>query len=325
MIVLAVRRRPAVVDVAASSAFLSATPHIVAGARGRWRDRRAALRWSAMTEHNPGTPLGAWLADLPDERLIRLLELRPDLTQPPPGSIAALAARAQSRQSVKAATDELDFLRLAVLDALLVLHADDHARAADQAGRPDRRPRRRGRRRRRPRRPARARAGVGRRRGPGGRRGRGGPALVSRARPSSKAPSTPPTRSPTGSRRWTTHSAICCERLVEGSPMGRTRDAAPGTPPDRPGAATAGRGSAAAGRRRNRDPAASGRSGAARRGSRTGRVDPARPRGVDDHRRRRRRGRGRRGHRPAARSRAGPRNPRRRTGSRTSQRRPRRA
>ena len=77
-----------------------------------------------MTETTPGVPLGAWLAELDDERLIRLLELRPDLTQPPPGSIAALAARAQSRQSVKAATDGLDFLALAVLDALLVLQAD---------------------------------------------------------------------------------------------------------------------------------------------------------------------------------------------------------
>jgi Helicase conserved C-terminal domain len=75
----------------------------------------------------PGIPLGAWLAELPDDRLIRLLELRPDLTQPPPGSIAALAARAQSRQSVKAATDDLDFARLAVLDALLLLHADTAA------------------------------------------------------------------------------------------------------------------------------------------------------------------------------------------------------
>ncbi len=72
----------------------------------------------------PDIPLGSWLADLSDERLIRLLELRPDLAQPPPGSIAALAARAQARQSVKAATDDLDFLRLAVLDALLVLQAD---------------------------------------------------------------------------------------------------------------------------------------------------------------------------------------------------------
>ncbi|MGA9362497.1 MAG: DNA-binding protein, partial [Mycobacterium sp.] len=78
-----------------------------------------------MTDNTtPDIPLGPWLADLPDERLIRLLKLRPDLAQPPPGSIAALAARAQARQSVKAATDDLDFLRLAVLDALLVLQAD---------------------------------------------------------------------------------------------------------------------------------------------------------------------------------------------------------
>ncbi|WP_431233690.1 helicase-associated domain-containing protein [Mycolicibacterium psychrotolerans] len=81
-----------------------------------------------MTEPSlPGVPLGAWLADLPDDRLIRLLELRPDLAQPAPGSIAALAARAMARQSVKAATDELDYLRLAVLDGLIVLHADTAA------------------------------------------------------------------------------------------------------------------------------------------------------------------------------------------------------
>ena len=77
-----------------------------------------------MSENTPRVPLGAWLADLPDEKLVRLLRLRPDLTQPPPGSIAALAARAQARQSVKAAGDALDFLALWVLDALLVLHAD---------------------------------------------------------------------------------------------------------------------------------------------------------------------------------------------------------
>ncbi|ATA27780.1 putative DNA-binding protein [Mycobacterium lepraemurium] len=77
-----------------------------------------------MTDNTPDIPLGSWLAELSDERLIRLLELRPDLAQPPPGSIAALAARAQARQSIKAATDDLDFLRLAVLDALLVLQAD---------------------------------------------------------------------------------------------------------------------------------------------------------------------------------------------------------
>ncbi|WP_297794472.1 helicase-associated domain-containing protein [Mycobacterium sp.] len=77
-----------------------------------------------MTDNTPDIPLGSWLAELSDERLIRLLESRPDLAQPPPGSVAALAARAQARQSIKAATDDLDFLRLAVLDALLVLQAD---------------------------------------------------------------------------------------------------------------------------------------------------------------------------------------------------------
>lgn len=79
-----------------------------------------------MTEQSAtrGQSLGAWLAALPDEALIRLLELRPDLAQPAPGSTAALAARAAARQSVKAAADELDFLRLAALDALLVLRAD---------------------------------------------------------------------------------------------------------------------------------------------------------------------------------------------------------
>ena len=100
-----------------------------------------------MTEHTPGIPLGSWLADLPDERLIRLLELRPDLAQPPPGSIAALAARAQARQSLKAATDELDFLRLAVIDALLVLQARHRAGARRQAAHADRRTRTRSRRR----------------------------------------------------------------------------------------------------------------------------------------------------------------------------------
>ena len=72
-------------------------------------------------------PLGSWLAELSDEQLVRLLELRPDLAQPTPGSMAALAARAGSRQSVKVASDDLDFLRLAVLDALAGLGADTAA------------------------------------------------------------------------------------------------------------------------------------------------------------------------------------------------------
>jgi len=70
-------------------------PSPVGGLAGRTTDER----WSGCWRYGPPDPTAA-------------------------GSIAALAARAQTRQSVKAATDDLDFLRLAVLDALLLLHAD---------------------------------------------------------------------------------------------------------------------------------------------------------------------------------------------------------
>jgi hypothetical protein len=186
-----------------------------------------------MTAHVPGVPLGAWLAQLPDERLIRLLELRPDLTQPPPGTIAALAARATSRQSVKAATDGLDFVRLAVLDALLVLHADTSAvpltklfeligTRADERAITDAVEDLRAR------------------------------ALVwgdDEVRVAAEVASGLPWYPGQAIAETTAHRADdiaqslagldaaqrdLLERLLEGSPVGRTRDAAPGTPADRP-------------------------------------------------------------------------------------------
>jgi hypothetical protein len=193
-----------------------------------------------MTETTPGVPLGAGLAELDDQRLIRLLELRPDLTQPPPGTIAALAARAQARQSVKAATDGLDFMRLAVLDALLVLHADSAAvplskllalighRASEDAvtaAVED----------------LRERALVW-----------GDTTVRVAAEAAAGLPWYPgqatgedaDERSTTGVTAQTDIGARLAaldpaqhellQRLLEGSPMGRTRDAAPGTPPDRP-------------------------------------------------------------------------------------------
>lgn len=186
-----------------------------------------------MTENRPGLPLGAWLADLPDERLIRLLELRPDLTQPPPGTIAALAARAQARQSVKAATDDLDFLRLAVLDALLVLHADTAAvpvtKLIELIG--DRAPE------------AAVNEAVD------DLRDRAlvwGDATVRvAAEAAAGLPWYPGQASVEDSSATPEEIAARLEtldeaqsellqKLLEGSPMGRTRDAAPGTPPDRP-------------------------------------------------------------------------------------------
>jgi Helicase conserved C-terminal domain len=186
-----------------------------------------------MTENTPDIPLGSWLAELSDERLIRLLELRPDLAQPPPGSIAALAARAQARQSVKAATDELDFLRLAVLDALLVLQADtapvpsakllalidDRASEADVTGALD---------------DLRERALVW-----------GEAALRVAADASAALPWHPGQVTLEDSSRsgeqiaaliddLTETQLEVLEKLLEGSPMGRTRDAAPGAAGDRP-------------------------------------------------------------------------------------------
>lgn len=186
-----------------------------------------------MTEHTPDIPLGSWLADLPDERLILLLELRPDLAQPPPGSIAALAARAQARQSVKAATDDLDFLRLAVLDALLVLQADAEpvpvskltALIAELA--PD----------------AEVTAALD------DLKNRalvwGGTTVRVAADAGSALPWHPgqvtlEDRTHTGEQIAALISEVddaqrdVLEKLLEGSPMGRTRDAAPGAPMDRP-------------------------------------------------------------------------------------------
>ena len=186
-----------------------------------------------MTDNTPDIPLGSWLADLPDERLIRLLELRPDLAQPPPGSIAALAARAQARQSVKAATDELDFLRLAVLDALLVLQADatpvpptkllaligDRAPEADVVGALD---------------DLRQRALAW------GEAAVRVAADAGAALPWHAGQVTLEDASRTGEQIADLIDGLnqaqrdVLEKLLEGSPMGRTRDAAPGAAPDRP-------------------------------------------------------------------------------------------
>ena len=186
-----------------------------------------------MSESARVVPLGAWLDELTDGELVRLFELRPDLAQPPPGSISALAARAQARQSVKAATDGLDFLALATLDALLVLKADgggvpmaalteligDRADPDDVATALD---------------TLRARALAW------------GDAAI-RVTPESAAglPWHPGQVTLEADGPDAAHIAELVdevdgpqrellERLVDGSPIGRTRDAAQGTPADRP-------------------------------------------------------------------------------------------
>ena len=186
-----------------------------------------------MTDNTPDVPLGSWLADLPDERLIRLLELRPDLAQPPPGSIAALAARTQARQSVKAATDELDFLRLAVLDALLVLQADNTpvpiakllALIGDRAPKAD---------------VLDALDDLKQRALAWGETAVRVAADAGTALPWHPGQVTLEDALHTGEQiadliaRLNQAQLDVLQKLLEGSPMGRTRDAAPGAPPDRP-------------------------------------------------------------------------------------------
>ncbi|MCW2517765.1 MAG: hypothetical protein JWR46_384 [Mycobacterium sp.] len=186
-----------------------------------------------MSESAPVVPLGAWLSELADDQLVRLLELRPDLAQPPPGSISALAARAQSRQSVKAATDGLDFLALVVLDALLVLRADGggvpvaklFAMIGDRAGRDD------------------LNAALDELRARalawGGAEVRVAPEAAA-GLPWHPGQVTLEADGLDAERIVELLDGVdepqreLLERLVAGSPIGRTRDAAPGTPPERP-------------------------------------------------------------------------------------------
>ncbi|MBB5913090.1 hypothetical protein BJY24_001957 [Nocardia transvalensis] len=67
-----------------------------------------------------GVPLADWLAARTDDDLVTLLELRPDLAVPLPSSMSVLAARAEQRASVLRATDELDTLEFAIIETLAV-------------------------------------------------------------------------------------------------------------------------------------------------------------------------------------------------------------
>lgn len=177
-------------------------------------------------------PLAAWLADLPDERLLRLLELRPDLAQPAPGSLEALAARANARQSVRVAADDLDFRQLAILDTLVDMHAGRSAvGVADLVERLG----------------GRIEAeevlaaleGLRERALVWGDDEIRVPAEVAAALPwvpgqALEAAGRPAEELVAAIDALDDQSHDLLERLVVDSPVGRTRDAAPGTPPDRP-------------------------------------------------------------------------------------------
>lgn len=81
---------------------------------------RAASR--PGTGADPDFP--AWLAALPDDALVRLCELRPDVAAPPPTSIEVLASRLRLPASAVRALGDLDWPALLTLATAVSLGAD---------------------------------------------------------------------------------------------------------------------------------------------------------------------------------------------------------
>jgi len=85
-----------------------------------------------MTETR-GTPAGSsaaesltdWLSARSDAELTELLRLRPDLAVPPPSTMVVLSGRAQQRASVSRAADELDTLDFGLLELLALAGAEE--------------------------------------------------------------------------------------------------------------------------------------------------------------------------------------------------------
>lgn len=79
-----------------------------------------------MTD-NEGTPadtLTEWLSARSDDELAELLRLRPDLTIPPPPTLEVLAGRSEQRASVLRAAEDLDTTCLTVVELLAHEGAD---------------------------------------------------------------------------------------------------------------------------------------------------------------------------------------------------------
>ncbi|MHA4851636.1 MULTISPECIES: helicase-associated domain-containing protein [unclassified Rhodococcus (in: high G+C Gram-positive bacteria)] len=79
----------------------------------------------AATSTAGGASLADWLAARSDAHLIALLRARPDLAVPPPATIVVLAGRAEQRASVARAADNLTSLEFGILELLALDKADE--------------------------------------------------------------------------------------------------------------------------------------------------------------------------------------------------------
>ncbi|WP_037165155.1 helicase-associated domain-containing protein [Rhodococcoides fascians] len=78
-----------------------------------------------MTDKAAPPDLPTWLESRSDSELVGFLTLRPDLTVPPPSTIGVLAGRAEQRASILRSADSLDTLALTILELLSIEGAGD--------------------------------------------------------------------------------------------------------------------------------------------------------------------------------------------------------
>ncbi|OYD68373.1 helicase-associated domain-containing protein [Rhodococcus sp. OK302] len=77
------------------------------------------------TGNSRADSLTEWLSARTDAELTELLRLRPDLAVPPPSTMVVLGGRAQQRASVSRAADELDTLDFGILELMALAGAEE--------------------------------------------------------------------------------------------------------------------------------------------------------------------------------------------------------
>ncbi|RVW06431.1 helicase-associated domain-containing protein [Rhodococcus spongiicola] len=175
-----------------------------------------------------------WLTDRTDAELTELLRLRPDLAVPPPATCAVLAGRAEQRASVMRAADTLNTLEFGLLEVLSLEQADQTPVArshlddafADRASKKS------------------LDKALSHLRSLALVWGDGGRLRIARAAADALPWRTGRAHTGTDAMTETEIRAALAEiepserdlltTLARSSPLGRTRDAAPGTSPDRP-------------------------------------------------------------------------------------------
>ncbi|MEV0947781.1 helicase-associated domain-containing protein [Rhodococcus sp. NPDC049939] len=86
---------------------------------------------TAAADVGRGVSFAGWLSAFSDAELMDLLRMRPDLTVPPPATIEVLAGRAEQRASVARAADDLTAVDFAILELLALEHADESGVSRD--------------------------------------------------------------------------------------------------------------------------------------------------------------------------------------------------